>query len=108
MIKLGFGRSIKPRTFEYVPRFYDPVKEERKERQSKFNGDISAADNIDQMKSRIQRGMRSKYYGDPLVRRAGEKKANIRIFITILFLFFVAYLLFKSDKIASLLEVFNR
>lgn len=108
MIKLGFGSRIKPRTFDYVPRFYDPVKEERKERQARFNVDIDAEDNIDQVKSRIQRGLRSKYYGDPLARRVGEKQANIRVFIIIILLFFISYLLFKSDKIASLLEVFNR
>ncbi len=36
MLKIGFGRSIKPRSFDYIPRFYDPEKERLQENIKRF------------------------------------------------------------------------
>ena len=33
MIKIGFGKRVKPKSFGFIPRFYDPVKEELKEKE---------------------------------------------------------------------------
>jgi len=34
MIKIGFGNRVKPKAFGFVPRYYDPAKEELEESHS--------------------------------------------------------------------------
>ena len=36
MLKIGFGNRAKPKEFGFIPRYYDPVKEELEERIKKF------------------------------------------------------------------------
>ena len=57
---LKFGSKIKHRTFEYVPRYYDPDKEELEQRLKRYYRE--EADNDEALvKERIRGGFRRKY-----------------------------------------------
>ena len=53
-----FGKRIKHRQFEYIPRHYDPDKEELQRRLSRYNRN---AEDVDLSKERIRGGLRRKY-----------------------------------------------
>jgi hypothetical protein len=101
MIKFGFGKSIKPRRFDYAPRYYDEVKDELQERLGKYKGNVQEEDKI---KRRIKAGLRQKYNGDNTYRSQEVKKSNVRLLLVFLFLVAISYLLLKSNKISRLIE----
>lgn len=108
MIKIGFGKRVKPKSFGFIPRFYDPVKEELNERLAKYQETDDASVQVDQLKSRIKSGMRQKFYGDPNIRSNVERQSNIRLLFIIITLFLISYVILKSDRFLSMLDVFTQ
>ncbi|HLO56121.1 MAG TPA: hypothetical protein VK169_17635 [Saprospiraceae bacterium] len=108
MIKIGFGKRVKPKSFGFIPRFYDPVKEERNERLAKYQETDDASVQVDQLKSRIKSGMRQKFYGDPNIRSNVERRSNIRLLFIIITLFLISYVILKSDRFLTMLDVFTQ
>jgi hypothetical protein len=108
MLKIGFGSKIKPRTFDFVPRYYDPAKEELQERLKKYEGTSTQEGDLENLKSRIRTNLRMKHYGDANLRSSQVAKSNIRLLYIIIVLGLAAYLLLSSNKIISLLEAFTQ
>ena len=99
---LKFNKRPKHKKFDYIPRYYDPQKEELEKIVDAYKdtNDASAA------KNRIRSGLRSKYRGDSSYKRAQERSANIRLISIIFVLFLIAYLILKSDTIGRMMESF--
>lgn len=108
MIKIGFGKRVKPKSFGFIPRFYDPVKEELNERLAKYQETDDASVQVDQLKSRIKSGLRQKFYGDPNIRSNVERRSNIRLLFIIITLFLISYVILKSDRFLTMLDVFTQ
>ena len=108
MIKIGFGNRVKPKSFGFVPRYYDPAKEELEERIKKYKQSEDTSDNVENMKNRIKTGLRMKHYGSPDVRTSAVRKSNIRLLFIICVLGLAAYLLMSSNKIIALIEAFSK
>jgi hypothetical protein len=100
-----FTKIPKYKRFEYTPRHYDPLEEERKERESRIQKEL-ATDKEDEIspgyKTRISGSFRSS-------RKSQSKSFNpsvnlIRlIIITILVVWIIAYLQFGSIAIYALI-----
>lgn len=101
MLKFGFGGKLKPRKFDFIPRYYDEEKEELRNRLGKYEGDASKEEEV---KHRIKSGFRQKYYGDNSYRKRETRKSNLRLLYIMIVLFFVCYLILKSDKITQLMQ----
>ena len=108
MIKIGFGKRVRPKSFGFIPRFYDPVKEELNERLAKYQETDDVSVQVDQLKSRIKSGLRQKFYGDPNIRSNVERQSNIRLLFIIITLFLISYLILKSNSFLSMLDVFTQ
>jgi hypothetical protein len=108
MLKIGFGKSVKPRTFDYVPRFFDPAKEELQDKIRKYEKAEHQEDDLINLKNRIRTGMRMKHNGDASSRAARVTKSNIRLLFIIIVLGMACYLLMSSNKIISLIEAFSK
>ena len=108
MLKIGFGRSIKPRTFDYIPRFYDPEKERFQENLKKFQEGDSPENYLENRKSRIRSGIRMKYNGDVSAMSKAKKQSNLRLIMIIMVLGFACYILMSSNKIITLIEAFSK
>lgn len=108
MIKIGFGNRVKPKIFGFIPRFYDPVKEELEERIKKYHTTDDPDNDIENIKKRIKSGLRMKHYGDPSARSSAARKSNLRLFYIICVLVFAAYILMSSNKIISMIEAFSK
>lgn len=104
MLKIGFGSRIKPREFGFKPRFYDPVKEELEQRLNSYRDDRES-DNINSVKDRIRRGLKSRSRSDSSELKSQQtQRSNIRLIFIIIFLFFLSYLLLSSNKVLKLIE----
>ncbi|NNE27366.1 MAG: hypothetical protein HKN09_11030 [Saprospiraceae bacterium] len=97
----GFGKRPKPRRFDYIPRFYDEAKEELEDRIKSYSGELSEEDKA---KHRISSGLRNKYYGDPKYRSRQVNKSNLRLVYIIIILFFVTYLILKSEGFLKMID----
>ena len=98
----SFNRVTKHKKFDYIPRHYDPKKEEL----DKLIGAYKNDNDTTFSKERIKSGLRSKYRGDANYKRSQEKSANIRLISIIFVLFMLAYLLLQSDTIGKMMETF--
>jgi hypothetical protein len=105
MIKIGFGRGIKPRNFDYKPRFYDPIKEEREERLKKYREASTKEGEIENLKDRIRTGIRVK---QGVSSKSENKNSNIRLLMIIIILGMMSYVLLSSNKVIGLIEAFSR
>lgn len=101
MLKFGFGGKIKPRRFDFIPRYYDEAKDDLESRIEKYDGEQKEQEKV---KQRIKSGIRSKYNGDASYRSRESRKSNIRLLYVIIVLVFVTYMILKSDKIVQLIE----
>ena len=103
MAGFSFGKGTTPRKFDYIPRYYDPQKEELKERLAQYK------DEKDQegMKDRIRSGMRQKYNADSGYRSSQVKKSNLRLLYIIIILIFCSYLILRSDAFFKLIDSFS-
>jgi hypothetical protein len=94
-----FFRRPKPRQFNYIPRYYDPVKEEMEERKRQL-GLLNDGDIREKMRADIRRKWR-------VERNAASKQFFfVRIFIYVLFIGFALYFIFFTDFITKLVSLF--
>ncbi|MBT8190119.1 MAG: hypothetical protein KJO50_09995 [Bacteroidia bacterium] len=101
MAGFGFGKRPRPRRFDYIPRFYDEAKEELQSRLDQHNETMSKED---MAKQRIRSGLRNKYYADPAYRESQVNKSNLRLVYIIIILFFITYLIIKSERFVRIIE----
>jgi hypothetical protein len=87
----GFFKKPEHKRFNIEPRYWDPAKEERDERENRIKSEIGMTDENDQyipnVKGQMKRSLRHK--GTDV--RQSNKKSNIRLFIILLILLLVAY-----------------
>lgn len=105
MLKFGFGSKFKHRQFEYKPRYYDPIKDDLKERMAIY--DKNTSHSIDETKERIKWGLRKKMAYDPELSKTMHRQSSIRTVYIILALSLITYTILMSDKIVQLFEVFS-
>ena len=97
-----FNKTTKHRRFDYIPRFYDPEKEEL----DKIVDAYKESNDTNASKERIRSGLRHRYRGDANYKRSQERSANIRLISIIFILFLLAYLILQSDTIGKMMEAF--
>lgn len=86
----GFGRTAKPKTFTYIPQYYD----ERKERLDNLMRDFDAdsEESTEAMKARIKMSYTSRpyYYDKTNTASKLRRKSNFRVFVIIAVLLILA------------------
>ncbi|MRT92193.1 hypothetical protein [Ancylomarina sp. 16SWW S1-10-2] len=87
----GFFKKPEYKRFNIQPRYWDPAKEEREERENRIKAELGMTDDNDQyipnIKGQIRRSLRHKSADV----RQTNKKSNIRLFIILFLLLFIAY-----------------
>jgi len=99
---LKFNKRPKHKRFDFIPRYYDPKKEEL----DTIVGAYKDKNDTTITKERIKSGLRSRYRGDSAYKRSQERSANIRLISIIIVLFLLAYLILQSDTIGRMMESF--
>lgn len=92
MALFKFFHTPKPRQYRYKPQYYDQQKEELQERLRKIKDSEDLKD-PEAAKLRISRSFRQKFRQDNDLRKKQARRSNIRLALTIVFLFVISYLL---------------
>ncbi len=100
---LGLNKRTKHQQFKYIPRFYDPAKEDLERRLRMHEKDNPNLDQTELAKQRIKLGLQTRSRVDPAYRNRETKKYNFRLAAIIGLLFFLTYFVLTSNKILSLL-----
>lgn len=99
----SFNKRIKHRTFDYTPRYYDPKKEELKERMEQYKKNKDEVD-LEKTKRRISSGMRAKYRADSNFKKQQTRNSNIRLIIIFMVILVLTYFVLISDGLLRFLE----
>lgn len=92
MALFKFGKTIKHQRFNYIPRHYDPVKEERDARIRAAKG--LASDDPEAMKARIRMNFRDRSRGSTKSQRSSaSRRSNMILVITLVVLILFTYIL---------------
>lgn len=99
---IKFNKVPKHKRFDYIPRYYDPKKEELE----KLVDSYKKTDDVEATRERIRSGLKNKYRGDQSYRRSQQRSSNIRLISIILILFLVSYLILRSETILRMMDTF--
>ena len=85
---IRFGKKIENRQFDYIPRFYDPDKEELEQRLKRYN---ASPGDTDLAKVRIKGGFRRAYRTDNSYTSNSQKRSNRILMVTLIGLVALSY-----------------
>ena len=99
MARLNFFKTTKHQRYNYIPRYYDPKKEDLDKRMEKFKGKEGNND-VNAVKERLSGGFRKGGGGGSFkvraeMRAAETKRSNRVLMGVVVFLLFLTYLAFK-------------
>lgn len=99
-----FGKKIQHRSFDYIPRFYDPDKEELENRVNRYN---RSATNTEISKERIRGGLRRKYRVSNEYSQAVRNRSNKILLFTIVILLLITFF-FISEYLPRIIASFEQ
>lgn len=103
MAFLNFGKRIKNRKFEYVPRHYDQEKEELEKRLGRYK---SAEGDPELTKERIRGSFRKKYRFEDDYTSKSQKRSNRILFGTLVVLLLITYV-FLTEYLPKIIASFQ-
>ncbi len=87
-------KTPNPNQYNYIPRYWDPAKEEKKARLRYLESLTKENSDIEEIKSRMSINLRKKsFVNNPSVRKKAVYKSNMILFSTIIILFLLAYII---------------
>ena len=98
------GNRIKNRKFDYIPRYYDPVKEEFEQRLKGYNKE---ADATEIAKSRIRLNFKRGSVESVRFASKARRQANYRLLIIIAFLILITFITLNKF-LPSLIEMVEK
>ena len=98
---LNIFRLPKPNTFNYIPRYYDPDKEDLEDRLKKAR--LERESGTEAMKSRISTGLRQRGGGNRALRKKMVLRSNL-IIIGLIVILLVMVALFLNSYFGRILE----
>jgi len=105
---LSFGKRPKHRSFDYIPRYYDPEKEEMQERLKRYKRSENQSDgnNAELAKQRIRGGFRRNSRASSEATKIANKKSNMRLLMIIATLLLITYYFINNylPKIVEAIE----
>jgi len=100
---LNFGKRIKNRSFDYIPRHYDPQKEELEERLKRYQTDASSPELT---KERIRGSFRRNYRVKDEYTSRTQKRSNRILLGTLLILLLISYI-FLTEYLPQIVASFE-
>ena len=100
---LNFGKRIKNRSFDYIPRYYDQEKEELEKRLKRYK---SSEGDTELTKERIRGGFRRKYQAKDDYSSRSQKRSNRILLITLTVLIILTYI-FLTEYLPKIVATFS-
>jgi len=104
---LSFGKRPKHRSFGYIPRYYDPEKEELQQRLNLYKqSELPADGNTELAKQRIRGSFRRNSRASSEATKIANKKSNMRLLMIIATLLLITYYFINNylPKIVQAIE----
>ena len=101
---IRFGKRIKNRSFDYVPRYYDQEKEELEKRMKRYR---SKPGDTELSKERIRGGFRKTYRVKDDYTSRTKKRSNLILLATLIILIFLTYI-FLMDYLPKIIQAFEQ
>jgi len=102
-MRITFFPTRKPKSFNYIPRYYDEEKEEREKRQKRIESELGKKQDKDHYQSSIHRGVMSRKLSE---RRKANRGAVIRLLVIATILFLLAYYFITGGVPSSIFNFF--
>jgi len=107
MALFGFGKRPKHKSFEYTPRYYDPDKEDLKNRLSKY--DESTKNDPEAIKARIKGGFSkpiTRSYESDAYKKALKRSNKVVLIVTLILL--TLTLFFLLEYLPNFIDAFEK
>lgn len=92
MALFNFFKTPRHQRYNYIPRYWDPEKEEREARMKELDR-IKDKDDIEGMKARISSGLKRKSRISSSYRKKQMMRSNLILFAVIVFLLIASYVI---------------
>lgn len=103
MAFFSFGKRVKNQTFNFIPRHYDPAKDDLEDRLRMATDE----QNPEIAKMRIKSGFKRKARGNKQLESQLKRSANIRLLLIISALIAASYVLMTSDGIMNFIQTMS-
>lgn len=103
MAFLSFGKRVKNQKFNFIPRHYDPVKDDLEQRLRM----ASDEDSSEVAKMRIKDGFRRKTRGNKQLEKTLRRSANLRLLIITAILIALGWVLLTSDVVLNFIQTIS-
>ena len=90
----SFFKRPEHKRFNLKPRYWDPAKEEREDREKRIKAELGMTDENDQYIPYIKGRMKSELRHRHSDARGARQKSNFRLFVILIILLFAAYIYF--------------
>lgn len=100
MAFFSFGKRVRNQRFTYLPRYYDPAKEDLESRLRMASDEASP----ELTKMRIKDGLRRRSKGAKEIEKKSNKRSNIRLLLIVGILVLVTYYFLTSDGLLLFIE----
>lgn len=99
-----FRGRVKNKQFDFIPKFYDPVKEDLEARMAVHNEEKK---DVDHLKHNIRSGFQRKARGNTSLSSSIRKKSNMRLLMIIGILALLSYMMLQSDLFIKFAETIS-
>ncbi len=99
-----FRKRVKNKQFDFIPKYYDPAKEDLEARLSVHSEEKQG---VDHLKHNIRSGFQRKARGNTSMSTSVRKQSNIRLLMIIGILAMLSYLLLQSDLFLKFAEAIS-
>jgi hypothetical protein len=98
-MRITFFKTGKPKTFNYVPRYYDEQKEEFEERQKRIEKELGVNQKEGTFQSRLTHGVMSERM---MLKRKAGRGSTLRLLVIILILTLLALYLLRDTNLPGI------
>ncbi len=99
-----FRKRVKNKQFDFIPKHYDPAKEDLEARMSVYKEEKQG---IDHLKHNIRSGFQRKARGNTSLSTSVRKQSNLRLLMIIGILALLSYMLLQSDLFLKFAEAMS-
>ncbi len=99
----SFGKQTRHQKFKFIPRFYDPEKEDLENRLRRYKDGDSLSDQ-ELAKERIKSGFQTRSRMGTSISRKESTTSVIRLIVIIMMLVLITYFIMTSDKFITIIE----
>lgn len=106
-MKFVFFKTVKPKGFNYKPRYWDPEAEELELRKKQLDGKADNDKTAEEIKEDMKMQMESRWRRKHMPENTGKSNKWMKLFIYAIVIFFSIYFIFFTGFINNMVKFFT-